>query len=205
MPRRYSSRSKRKVSRRKKRVSRRKSRTKRKTRRTRRMRGGSLQAKAEALAKALAMQQDAAKSLSDLSSDPTATAVLDKVEDMEDMEEEAVEEEGIQRKFLSKLGEERMSTERDDTIAHIERTDLEAHTVPELQQMCRNMGFITTGLKKDLVARLLKVPYYNDLNKIKARHRAEQGELTLQLAQEQSQTYKDTGLLSDRDMGFESD
>jgi hypothetical protein len=198
MPRRYSSRSKRKVSRRKKRVSRRKSRTKRKTRRTRRMRGGSLQAKAEALAKALAMQQDAAKSLSDLSSDPTATAVLDKVEDME-------EEEGIQRKFLSKLGEERMSTERDDTIAHIERTDLEAHTVPELQQMCRNMGFITTGLKKDLVARLLKVPYYNDLNKIKARHRAEQGELTLQLAQEQSQTYKDTGLLSDRDMGFESD
>ena len=157
MPRRYRSRSKRKVSRTKKRVSRRKSRTKRKTRRTKRIRGGSLQAKAEAeaKAKALAMQQDAAESLTDLSSDPTAKAVLDKVEDME---EEAQTEKDIQRKFSSKIGEQRMSTERDDTIAHIERTDLEAYTVPKLREMCHDMGFITTGLKEDLVARLLLVP-----------------------------------------------
>ena len=200
MPRRYRSRSKRKVSRRKKRVSRRKSRTKRKTRRTRRMRGGTLQAKAEAeaKAKALAMQQDAAESLSSLSSDPTAAAVLDKADDME---EDAQTEKDIQRKFSSKIGEQRMSTERDDTIAYIERADLEVHTVPKLRQMCHDMGYRTTGSKKDLVARLLLVPYHNDLNKMKARHRDEQGALTLQMAQEQSQT----GTATDRDMGFESD
>jgi len=196
MPRRYRSRSKRRVSRRKKRVSRRKSRTKRKTRRTKRIRGGSLQAKAEA--EALAMHQDAAQSLSGLSSDPTAAAVLDKVADME---EDAQAEEDIQRKFSIKVGTDRMETERDDTIAHIEWADLDAHTVPQLRKMCHDMGFITTGLKNTLVARLLRVPYHNDLNKMKARHRDEQGALTLQMAQEQSQT----GTATDRDMGFESD
>ena len=159
----------------------------------RRMRGGSLQATAEALA--------AAQSLSGLSSDPTAAAVLDKAEDMK---EEAMAEK-IQRNFSIKVGIDRMETERDDTNAYIERTDLELLKVPELQQMCRDMGIKTTGTKKELVERLLLVPYHNDLNKIKERHRAEQGKLTLQQAQEQSQTYKDTGFLSDRDLGYESD
>ena len=183
MPRRYRSRSKRKVSRRKKRVSRRKSRTKRKTRRTKRIRGGSLQAKAEAeaKAKALAMQQDAAESLTDLSSDPTAAEVLD-------MEEDTAVEEGVQRKFLSKIGEQRMSAKRDDTIAHIERTDLEAYTVPKLRQMCHDMGFITTGLKEDLVARLLLVPRETGTNSDMDRDMG-------------FETDSDT----DRDMGFETD
>ena len=192
------SRSKRKVSRtkRKKKVSKTKTkkRISRKRRKTRRMRGGTLEAKAEAeRLQALAKHLDAAKSLSGLSGDPA-----------EDMEEDAQAEERIQRNFSIKVGTDRMETERDDTNAYIERVDLKAHTVPELQKMCHEMGFRTTGTKEELVARLLLVPYYNDLNKIKERHRAEHGALTLEQAQEQSDTYKDTGFLSDRDLGYES-